>query len=70
MCAHEQAVEEVKDDETRAWDDGMAFARSIKREFDVELETMRRLRYDAVYIDNWKAGAETVLADVFQNEEK
>ena len=68
MCASEQSVEEVKDEETVAWDEGMAFARSIVREFNVELDTMRRLKYDAVYIDNWKAAAETILSDVFKQE--
>lgn len=69
MCAAEQQEGEVKDTETQAWDDGLAFARSIVREFQVELDSLRRLKYDALYIDNWKAAAETILADVFQPEE-
>ena len=48
-------------DETRGWDDGMDFAKTLKAGVVEELATLRRLKYSAAYIDAWKASAESIF---------
>ena len=48
-------------DETRGWDDGMEFANGLKDSVQLELATMRRLKYSDAYIDAWKSSAESIF---------
>ena len=48
-------------DETRGWDDGMKFANALKADVQIELATLRRLKYSQAYIDAWKSSAESII---------
>ena len=48
-------------DETLGWDMGKGFAESVRRDIQTELATMRRLKFSPVYIDAWKASAQSIF---------
>jgi hypothetical protein len=47
--------------ETRGWDDGMDFAKTLKIGIVEELATMRQLKLPQEYIDAWKASAQSIF---------
>ena len=60
----QETLEQMADensDETRGWDDGMDFAKTLKIGFVEELATMRRLKLSEAYIDAWKASAQSIF---------
>lgn len=63
MSVEETLEQMVADDsdETRGWDDGADFAKTLKVGVIEELKTLRSLNYSQAYIDAWKSSAESVF---------
>ena len=55
------AMPSENSDETRGWDDGLAFATALKKAVKHQLMFMRKGGSSEAYIDAWKSSAESIF---------